>query len=421
MNDQKELWSLQLTKYLIVHKGYTQVRFVNAADSSQKEMDIWLANPNATFPAIHITTNKQSFNLARQALIREQYNGLLSVIKKQGRLLDVCLDPEGTTVAEDDIVHLALYPNASVPDNILSSLENINTVVFNVDDPQEETERLKKDIEDYVLKNNMPDQRRKRHYLESFSKTTIVAGSICIAICAAVNILSYITKYSTVGMSIVFGAYYKAFVLIFHDWWRLLTGGFVHINIWHLWCNMLALHNISKVVENRIGFWKTMIILLVSTVVGNLAVFIGDDNTVTVGLSGGIYGLLAALTVIYWQEGYFKIPALRRAFYTTAYINLIMNFMPNVSVLAHVGGFVAGLFLSFALMKIENTTLKNNFIAVGIALAAFLCYYTTKCLFINAQYFGTDLEVSNILKHFGLYEFGQNVYDMCYRYYTKGV
>ena len=424
MADQKNIWSLQLMKYLIVHKGYTQVRFIDPMNANVTDSDIWLANTFGTYTVVHITTNPQSMNLARKEQIFGQYESIMKVIGKEGKLLDICLDPAGGTIIEEKSVHLALYPNCEVPETVLSSFDSINTVVFNVDDPFEEQKRLENDIQQFNIEHNSPKKREKldlSNLRERFSLTFLVAGGISIVTWVAVVLLSYIGKYSLTSAGIFFGAYYKAFVLIFNDWWRLLTGGFVHLNLWHIWCNMMSLYTVSRFVENRIGFKKTFAILLISVIFGNLAVFIGDDNIVAVGLSGGIYGLLATIVVIFWQEGYYKIPALRRSFMSTLYLNLIINFMPNVSFLGHLGGFVAGLFLSVILMENKNKSLQRNFMIVGVIMIFFLGYLASRTMFVNNVYFGTDIEVSNILKDLGLKELGNNVYSKAYSYYTGGV
>lgn len=417
MANQKDIWSLQLIKYLILHKGYTQVRFISAGDFVDAENDVWLANPNAVYPSIHITKNLQSINKARENVIREEAASLYNVIKKSAKLLDISLDESGESSEGIDMIHLALYPGCELPASIKSVFENLNTVIFNVDEPENEAERLQADIDSYVLGNRNPAQRKRQNLRESFSLTFLLSAVISIAVFIAVNALSYVFNYSSVSLAIVFGAYYKAFILIFNDWWRLLTAGFVHISLWHIWCNLLALFSISKFVENKLGTVKSLIILVVSIIIGNLCVFIGDGNVVAVGLSGGIYGLLATVMVIYWQEGYLKLPMLRRQLINTLLINLIINFMPNVSVLAHIGGFVTGLFLSFIFMDISQKSLKRNFMIVGVVLLLSLGYFASQSMNLDRIYLGTDLEISEFYNKMGLRDIAADIAARTAKYY----
>ncbi len=417
MANQKELWILQLIKYFVVHKGYTQVRFINVANLNETEKDVWLANPSSFYPAIHITTSSQASNYANMERINEELTSLLNVLKKNGKLIDICLDSEGTHNETDKMIHLALYPGCQLPQNISSAFENLNTVIFNVDDPEQEAKRLEKDITDYTLKNSNFKEKRRQAIKESLSVTFIVFSIICFVVFLLVNLGTYLFKCNPTSVAIALGAYYKGFVVIFNDWWRLLTGGFVHISIWHIWCNLLALYSLSKTIESKYGVVKTIIIVLVSIIVGNLCVFIGDANIVAVGLSGGIYGLLASMIIIYWQLGYFKIPVLRKQIWNIILVNLLINFIPNVSFLAHLGGFVAGLFLSFILSDDGSKTLKTNFVIVGISLSLILGYFASQSMKLDSFYTGTDKEVSEIFKQIGLENIADNIKIKTTEYY----
>ncbi|MBR0385659.1 MAG: rhomboid family intramembrane serine protease, partial [Erysipelotrichaceae bacterium] len=391
----------------------------DVTNSFPKNGDVWLANPNATFPAIHISYESQAMNLAVKDKIQQQFDSLMKVVGTQGSLLDISLDTAGSVIEDNGMLHLAMYPGAQIPDKVSSSLENLHTVLFNVDDPETEAKKLTKDIQDYALEHNTPKKRRRRQVSESFSKTFLIAGSICITIWAAILIIAAIGQYNTTSVAVLLGAYYKAFILIFNDWWRLLSGGFVHINLWHIWCNMMSLYTLSKPIENKLGVWKTMTILLVSVITGNLAVFIGEDNVVTVGLSGGLYGLIGTLAIIYWKEGYFKIPALRRNFLSLMYINIIINFMPNISVLGHIGGLVGGLFMGMIFVETENRTLRTNFIVVGVLLVIALAFFAGRVMYVNEVYYGTDLEVSKIVTDIGFENIGKTISKKALEYYTS--
>ena len=419
MAQQKEVWELQLMRYFITHKAYTQVKFVNTVKGMPEDMDIWLANPNATFSIIHITRNAQSFNNARIEQIRTQANSLFNVLRRSGQVLDISLDIDGEYIDNGEITSIVIYPGCKLPDKVLSSFPDLNLVVFDVDDPETEAGKLQTQVNDYAMKNNNVRQRQRREIIQSFSKTFIIAGAISIIVAIANMIITHVCGVSSVSASIFLGAYYKAFVVIFHDFWRLLTAGFGHGGFFHIWCNLIALYNVSKIVEDRMGFAKTMCIFLASVVFGNVCVLAGDGNIVASGLSGGIYGLFASVMILFWQAGYFKIPALRRNILSTVYINILINFLPNVSLLAHLGGFVTGLLLTFIFSEDSEKALKINSAISGVLIIVALIYFCYKNFYLDTIYLGTDYEVANIFSKIGLESMSKNIINMVTAYYGR--
>ena len=419
MADQKRIWELQLMRYFITHKGYTQVRFVAATPNTPSDDDTWLANPNATYTIIHITRNPQPFNLARIDTIRQQAVSLTNVIRRTGRILDISLDVDGKYIDNGEITSIAVYPGAPLPDSVLSPLPDLNMVVFDVDDPDEEQSRLEKQINDYAMKNNNIRERQKREIIDSFSKTFLVAAAISVPIYIASVIITKITGVSAVSTSVFLGSYYKAFVIIFKDFWRLLTAGFCHASFFHIWCNIFALFSVSKIVEDRLGFVKTFVIMLVSIVIGNVCVFIAEGNQVALGLSGGIYGLFASMLIVFWKNGYFKVPTLRRSILSNIYMNILISFLPNVSLIAHLGGFVTGLFMTFILDKETEKSLKINFIICSVLAIGALGFMAYRSFYLDKIYLGTDMEVAQIMEKFGLNSMARNLIEKVTAYYGR--
>lgn len=419
MPQQKEVWELQLMRYFITHKAYTQVKFVNTVKGMPEDMDIWLANPNATFSIIHITRNAQSFNNARIEQIRAQANSLFNVLRRTGQVLDISLDTEGSYIDNGEITSVVVYPGCKLPDKVLSPFPDLNLVVFDVEEPDKESGKLQTQINEYAMKNNNVRERQKREIVQSFSKTFIIAAAISIIISIANFIISRIYGVSEVAASIVLGSYYKAFVVIFHDFWRLLTAGFSHSGFFHIWCNLIALYSVSKIVEDRLGFAKTMCILILSIIFGNVCVLAGDGNIVACGLSGGIYGLFASVMILFWQAGYFKVPALRRNILSTVYMNILINFLPNVSLLAHLGGFVTGLLLTFIFSEDSEKSLKINSAISGVLIVAALIYLCYRNFYLNTIYLGTDMEVANIFSKMGFDSISKNIISKVTAYYGR--
>lgn len=128
--------------------------------------------------------------------------------------------------------------------------------------------------------------------------------------------------------------------------WRLLTAAFLHSGFTHLLFNMLMLYLIGASIEKAMGWWRYLAVYLLSAVGGSMGVITWvliepqSAATWTVGASGALYGLLAAILVLQRRAGLSTTSIL-----VLLGVNLIYSFtMSNVSWQAHIGGFVMGLF-----------------------------------------------------------------------------
>ncbi|MPR00118.1 rhomboid family intramembrane serine protease [Modestobacter sp. I12A-02628] len=130
------------------------------------------------------------------------------------------------------------------------------------------------------------------------------------------------------------------------EWWRVATSAFTHVSLVHLAFNMLALLLFGSELERMIGRGRFLTVYLVSALGGAVAIelfgaFLGG----VVGASAAIYGLLGAFGVVLLQRRQDI-----RGLVTLIAINAVVSFLPGVSLLGHVGGFVAGVLTAAALL-----------------------------------------------------------------------
>ena len=152
-------------------------------------------------------------------------------------------------------------------------------------------------------------------------------------------------------VALMMGAYYKRFIVDAFQIWRLITAGFLHIDPFHLMMNLIALRNLGQILERVIGSKRFLITLLAGIVYGNMFVFILDEATIGLGLSGGLFALLGVLFVYLYESGAFKNPTILSRVFSILLINILISTLPGVSAAAHMGGFQAGIFLGFMFTK----------------------------------------------------------------------
>lgn len=225
---------------------------------------------------------------------------------------------------------------------------------------------------------------------------TCIVGLICVLI----YILQLIGGYadSANGM-ILFGGYYKPFIIA-GEYWRLITVAFVHANVWHLLINMMSLFSLGSELEFSMKRWKYLVLLFGSTLGGCAFLFVCQGNVLAVGISGGLYGLMCAYCILIYRAGCMKIPSIRNAMIMTIIINLLINFMPGVSWVAHFGGAITGFFLTEILIPGKlpaSKTIQKNFLIAGIVMAIAVTYFGVQNAEIASDqvYLLTDYAVLN--------------------------
>ncbi len=236
-------------------------------------------------------------------------------------------------------------------------------------------------------------------------KTPVTTGLIvlCALVWLGVNFLP-MGELTEASRAILFGAYYKILICA-GEWWRLLTVGFVHSSYWHLLMNMYSLHNLGRILEIRYGVLRYLTVLFVSVIGGSLFMFVMEGNTVGVGLSGGLYGLMASLIITLVKNGSWKHPVLRAYLLQIITINLLINFAPGIAYTAHLGGFLTGALLTVILDRQESFTgVRIHGLIAGMILIGVLIWRIPQSTYIrkDERYLGTDSDILVFYRDHGL-------------------
>lgn len=123
------------------------------------------------------------------------------------------------------------------------------------------------------------------------------------------------------------------------DYWSLLSSAFLHGSILHIAFNMYVLFVMGPTLERVLGHARFAVLYLLAAFGGAVASYLFSDlNTVSVGASGAIFGLMGAFVVAGRRLRYDITQVL-----VLLAINLAFGFIqPNVDWRAHLGGLVVG-------------------------------------------------------------------------------
>jgi membrane associated rhomboid family serine protease len=137
-----------------------------------------------------------------------------------------------------------------------------------------------------------------------------------------------------------------------HEYWRLITGAFLHSGILHIGFNMYILYWLGTMLEPSLGHARFVALYFASLLAGSFGALLLDPNAVTVGASGAVFGLMGAAFVLQRARG---IDPMQSGIGPIILINLVLGFViPNVSVGGHLGGLVGGVLCAFAMERVAG-------------------------------------------------------------------
>jgi membrane associated rhomboid family serine protease len=147
-----------------------------------------------------------------------------------------------------------------------------------------------------------------------------------------------------------------------HEYYRLVTGAFLHSGILHIGFNMYILYWLGTMLEPSLGHLRFGALYFASLLAGSFGALLLDPNAVTVGASGAVFGLMGAAFVLQRARG---IDPMQSGLGPVILINLVLGFViPNVSVGGHLGGLVGGVLCAFAMERLAG---RGRGVALSVA------------------------------------------------------
>ncbi|MEO8770373.1 MAG: rhomboid family intramembrane serine protease [Ferruginibacter sp.] len=146
------------------------------------------------------------------------------------------------------------------------------------------------------------------------------------------------------------------------EYWRLLTNIFLHGGVMHLVVNIYGLILGALFVEPLFKAKKFFILYILSGICASLASIYWHTNTVSVGASGGIFGLYGAILGLLLINAYDK--QTKKGLFTMiglyVGINLLWGLTGGIDNAAHIGGLVSGALIGIILYKLNGSREENE-------------------------------------------------------------
>lgn len=170
-----------------------------------------------------------------------------------------------------------------------------------------------------------------------------------IGICVVIYLLTLVDKdKDPVNKAIKYGGLYIPMVEEEHQYWRLITANFVHVDIAHIFMNCYGIYYLGNFFEQYLGTLPYLYLVIMTMIISSLLTYVVSVKNdkyryhVTLGASGIFYGYLGAIIVLglVFQGPFLEI---LKSFTYVILINIAFTFFyKSVSKTGHIGGLIGG-------------------------------------------------------------------------------
>jgi membrane associated rhomboid family serine protease len=178
-----------------------------------------------------------------------------------------------------------------------------------------------------------------------------------------------------------------------HEYWRLLTAGFLHDGLLHILFNMVFLFFMGTMLEPAIGRLNFAVVYFVSLLAGSFGALLFQPDSPTIGASGACFGVLGALIVVAYYRG---ISIWQSGLGLTLVINIVFSLsISGISIGGHLGGVVGGAICGYLVVQVGErrrmpaAAIAGCLVVATISVAAALAVAGGHGLAPNGVGFGT--------------------------------
>lgn len=358
-----DMFAYQLLDYLVTKHNYQIIRV------QQHKDDIWLMNAEQElYPVIRISSKPNETTLNDTDYIRNVHRVILNLIHREGPIIILNTNPESTPVENITMTQIRITPEEISNEKILSTFHDLKNVIHDSNDVENEIASLTREIEEVELVRQKKILASVKAKSQPRVTYVVMAISMLLSLVALGLTMWIGDHYSALTAC---GAYYKMNIVAAHEYWRLLTAGFLHQGLIVLLVNMAVLLYIGKCCEHVFSRGRYAMILLSSMVVGNVFLFISESNALAMGIGTGIAGVVGAYVVQIVADRAIRHPLVLMSLSKIVVSVLILLMLPGLSLYAYLGGFISGVLLGILFSKKgEWKMLRVNTAIASIMLAA---------------------------------------------------
>lgn len=373
MLEKNEEIIVKLLHYFITDRNYNPVILHGAKD------EIWLENLENDYKIIRIVSNyihndeQLEYDIFKTKQIMKSIKKKTLSLKVPTLSLFVNLGDNVHIDKEKDVDYITCLKVDSLDDVI-----NSNTILKIFPDINKTLDYKEEGMNLFVKLTSEINNKTKKDAMEA-EKIFAPKKPIITYTLIFINILVFLAMYifgkgSEDSLTLLkFGANCRPYVLIFNQYYRLITSAFLHIGVLHLLFNMYALFIIGTQIENFFGKIKYLIIYFGSAIFASLLSICFNDG-ISAGASGAIFGLLGAMLYFGYHYRLFLGNVLKSQIIPIIMLNLFLGFItPGIDNAGHIGGLIGGILLAMS-CGINKKDKKINGIILSVIFLVFILF-----------------------------------------------
>lgn len=364
--DEKEEMVMKLLHYFITEKGYSPVIVRGVKD------EIWLENLKEEFNIIRIVSgyihNDEQFKFD---LFKTK--SLIKSIKK--KTLSFKMKALSIFVNLGENVNISSFEESNIYFANINDTEDLTKYHFVIDAFPDITKDTDFKEEGFELFLKITNDINKKNEEEAKMNEDVFKMKKPYVTYSLIGINTFIFILSLFFNILPLFAVNRYFI-VHGEYYRLITGIFLHNGVIHLMCNMYSLYVIGTQLESFLGKVKYLIVYLLSGLAGSvLSIFF--SNSYSVGASGAIFGLLGSLIYFGYHYRVYLDSVIKSQIIPLIIFNLMLGFtLRGIDNWAHIGGLIGGVFSTMGVgikYKSEKYEMVNGVILYLIYIV-FLLY-----------------------------------------------
>ncbi|WP_239732666.1 MULTISPECIES: rhomboid family intramembrane serine protease [unclassified Mammaliicoccus] len=356
MDKIKQMW--KSIYYLVYTEGF------NILSINEDESEIWLTHESKKIVKrfIHKTPTHQEVDFDFEKTT-DHLSNLIESIGFSFEQLDIYY----VTDKEIDFTEFNHYKRPKIRYYALSNVEDFQKVSGHLITKQQIKRSKTSAVTTY--KNKLLNASFIDSFMLKFSPVTYILVAINVIVwLSLVLIFNQVAQINLVD----YGGLVH-FNVVHGEWYRLLTSMFLHANFTHLIMNVFSLIIFGKLIEGALGSVKMFTIYMASGLFAGLVSLSIDTESISIGASGAIFGLIGAFIVYLFTRKNINKQFVLQTFIGIAIISLLALFINNVNHFAHLGGFIGGAILMYIIYRwMEHDKFKLYYIIGFIVLIIIL-------------------------------------------------
>lgn len=176
--------------------------------------------------------------------------------------------------------------------------------------------------------------------------------SLVVISCTVVYLYSLILQQHEKKWQVAYrlGALEAHTIKMRHEYWRLVTCNFIHVDFLHYLFNIYFLMDIGTWLETQLGFILYLMLVITSGLLASLITYVYDlkkkQHHITFGASGIAFGLMGFIAGLMLFKGAIYRQILGDFIFVIV-LNLAYTFgRADISKTGHLGGFIGGILVS---------------------------------------------------------------------------